>query len=42
MTGQYDQGKQEIPILVGMNDSNKKSGGRGGCPYPLFEGMFIE
>lgn len=27
MTGQYDQGKQEIPVLVGMNDSNKKSGG---------------
>lgn len=25
MRGQYDQGKQEIPVLVGINNSNKRS-----------------
>lgn len=27
MIEQYDQGKQEIPVLVGINNSNKRPGG---------------
>lgn len=41
MTGQYDQGKQEMPVVVRINNRNKRSRGVEDVPIPCLRACLL-